>query len=161
VSVTFSITDELKRTFDLVALRREAASTLNGREWREYQKLTKSFGEQKQLEHRTYESEYRSRVEIIRRCLVNKAGEKNKDHVWKLSVHDRFNTSGLTRQAQIIVRNQHHAWMAELDSGETGAVDLILGEFTNAPLKPIVAQLTTMRGCIVRNKSAFTAKLYH
>ena len=120
------ISEELKRTFDLAALRREAAKTLTATEWKELQNIKKTHDDTRRFENRQYEMEYRTRVEVARKRLINQAGAKSKDFKHRWFGQDRFDKAAIHRQAQRNVRNQHHQLMAGIDQQESRAIRQLL-----------------------------------
>jgi hypothetical protein len=126
VNVPLNITKELKRTFDLASLRREASKTLNVEEWRTFQKIKKGFDNQKRFEQRVYELEYDTRVEVACKRLINKAGEKNQNYKRRWFGNDNFDKSANYRQARRQVQAQHHKLLAHLETQEIRAVDGLL-----------------------------------
>ncbi len=82
--MSFDIAKELKRTFDLASLRREAQHHLSGDDWRDYQTIKKSFDDKRGHEKRGFERSYATHVETERRRLIDQAGAKAKHlkHRW-------------------------------------------------------------------------------
>ncbi len=101
-----SIADELKNTFALATLRRESANILNADEWKEYQKITDGFADQKRFEQRAFELEYKTRVEIARKRLINQAAQGHKEFQPLWARHDRFDRDAIDRQAHRHVQHQ-------------------------------------------------------
>jgi len=124
--MTFNINEELKRTFGLASLRREAAKFLNAKEWKEYQKITNRFAGQKRFEQRAYEIEYDTRVEIVRKRLINKAGAKTKEFKHRWFGNDRFDKSAIGRQAHKQVKSQHMKLLAHLENQEFKEVESLM-----------------------------------
>ncbi|MDF1669531.1 MAG: hypothetical protein P1U83_07950 [Roseovarius sp.] len=122
----FSITNELRRTFDLASLRLDAAKRLNGNEWRDYAKIKKDFDAKRQFEERRYRLEYKTRIDAVRKRLINEAGSPVRDYVPFFARRDRFDRPAITRQAQIEVRDSHGKTMASLDQFETRSIDGLL-----------------------------------
>lgn len=116
--MTFNISDEIKRTFNLVGLNNEAAKKLTGKEWGQYQNITKKYADLTSFEERAFKLEYKTRFEIARKRLLNKAGEKNKDLKRRNIGRDSFDKSAINRQADRQVRNQHYQLIAHLGNQE-------------------------------------------
>lgn len=135
----FSITNELRRTFDLASLRLDAAKKLNGEEWRDYAKIKKDFDSKRQFEQRRFQLEYKTRVDAARKRLINEAGTPVRDYVPFFARRDRFDRQAITRQAQIEVRDAHDKTMASLDQLETRSINGLLeraGERVRSQPKP-------------------------
>ncbi len=121
-----STDDDIKRSFDLISLRREAAKMLTGREWSEFQKIKKAYEDKRRFEQRAYELEYDTRVEVVRERLINQAGEKNLDFKHRWFSHDRFDKSAINRQAHRWVQDQHQRRLAHLEAREIKDIDKLL-----------------------------------
>ncbi len=116
--MTFDINEEIKRTFNLVGLNNEATKNLTGKEWDQYQGITKKYADLTGFEERAFKLEYKTRFEIARKRLLNKAGEKNKDLKRRTFGCDTFDKSAINRQADRQVRNQHYQLIAHLGNKE-------------------------------------------
>ncbi|MGI9506904.1 MAG: hypothetical protein ACR2RE_28010 [Geminicoccaceae bacterium] len=101
---------EIKQTFDLATLKREASNILTGKEWEAFQKITHDHARQHRFAKRAYELEYDERVAMARVRLINKAGNKDRGFKPPWSSTDRFDKEAINRQAQKIVR---HAFLNE------------------------------------------------
>ncbi|XWN32082.1 MAG: hypothetical protein ROR55_02910 [Devosia sp.] len=117
---------EVKRTFDLAAMRREAALSLTGEEWRELQALRERHAAIRRFETRTYELEYETRVEEEKRKLIDKAGSKSWDLRHVRFGSDTFSKSAVDRQARRNVRAAHRQDLARLDREEMDDLDALL-----------------------------------
>ncbi len=106
--MSFIISDEIKRTFDLASLKHQAARDFNAQEWKAYRKITQKFYELRRFEQRTYEIEYKTRFEVARKRLINRAGAKSKDFKHRWFGNDQFDKSVINRQAERNVRNSHN-----------------------------------------------------
>lgn len=124
--MTFSISEELKRTFDLASLKNQAFKTLNAKEWNNYRKITDNYDGLRRSEERAFDIEYKTRVEVASKRLINKAGEKPKDFKHRWFGSDQFDKSAVSRQADRNVRFQHHQLMAGLDQKEAGEISQLL-----------------------------------
>lgn len=121
-----SITDDLKRTFGVAALRKVARKILAANEWKELQLIKKTYSDRRQYEQRAHELEYHTRVEVVRKRLINQAGEKNKDFKHRWFSNDRFDKSAITRQAHRQVRNQHFQLLGRLETLEIKDVEALM-----------------------------------
>ncbi len=116
--MSFNISDEIKRTFDLASLKHQAAKDFTSQEWKAYRKIGQKYDDMRRYEQRTYEIEYKTRFEVARKRLVNKAGSKSKDFKHRWFGGDQFDKSAINRQAQRNVRNSHYQLMAGIDKQE-------------------------------------------
>ncbi len=116
--MSFNISDEIKRTFDLANAKHRAAKNSTSQEWKDHRKITKKFDDLRRFEQRTYEIEYKSRFEVARRRLIKKAGSKTKDFKHRWFGQDRFDKSAINSQAERNVRNSHRQMMAGIDKQE-------------------------------------------
>ena len=124
--MSFSISQELQRTFHLASLHREASHSLTGQDWHEYQQLKNAYARQRRTEERAYGQEYKTRVEIARKRLTNQAGEKNKDFKRRWFGHDNSDANAINRQARRQVEMHHKRLMAHLDMRETRDIETLL-----------------------------------
>jgi hypothetical protein len=125
-SEPFNMTNQIRQTFKLASLRHEAAKNLRGEDQVAYSKVVMAYAEQRKAEIQSYQSEYRTRVEVERKRLIDKAGEKNKTFQHRWFGSDKFDKAAITRQAQRNVRQDHERTLARLDQQETEVVDGIL-----------------------------------
>lgn len=121
-----SISNDLKRTFGIATLRREAAKILNASEWKELQGIKKKFLNQAKFEKRAHELEYDTRVEVMRKRLSNQAGSKTRDFKRRWFGNDRFDKAAIDRQAHRLVRNQLHQSLGRLEIQETRAINALM-----------------------------------
>lgn len=124
--MTFSISEELKRTFDLASLKHQAFKYLNAKEWNTYRKTTEKYGALRRVEELAFKIEYKTRFEVARKRLINKAGSKPKDFKHRWFGSDQFDKSTVNRQADRNVRAQHSQLMAGIDKKEAGEIRPLL-----------------------------------
>lgn len=125
-SERFYLSDQIRQAFKLAVLRHEAAKNLRGEDQETYGKVVTAYAEQRKLEVEAYHNEYRTRVEVERKRLIDKAGEKNKSFQHRGFGSDKFDKEAITRQAERNVRQDHEWTLAHLDTQETEIVDGIL-----------------------------------
>ncbi|MDD9911202.1 MAG: hypothetical protein OXR62_16160 [Ahrensia sp.] len=126
--MTSDITQQLKQTYGKAALEREAARNLNGDEWKQFQQIKRKYADLIKFENRAYELEYKTRVEVVRKRLINKAGEKNRDFKHRWFGSDRFDKSDITRQAERQVRDEHRVLLDHLEKKEMAEIDGLLDQ---------------------------------
>ncbi|OXT01627.1 hypothetical protein B7H23_01255 [Notoacmeibacter marinus] len=112
---------QIKRSFELAALTREAKIILSARGWRDYQLLDKHFAAQRRDLERNYASEYQSRVETVRKRLIDGRAAKTKEFKHRFLGSDRFDANALLRQAHRQVRTHHAGQLQGLEKRELGA----------------------------------------
>lgn len=124
--MAYNISDELRHSFGLASLQREASKILTAEEWKEFQNIQKKYSGKGRFEQRMYELEYPTRIKVIKERLINKAGSKAKrfNHPW--ARHDRFDKSTISRQAHREVRNQHLQIIAHLDAQKYNEVKSLI-----------------------------------
>jgi len=121
-----SLTNEVKDLFqprsDLLALRKEAARILNDGEWVAYKKVAKEFDGKRRFTERQYELDYPSRVNEVRRRLINEAGSVKRGLVFKRYASDGFNKDEINRRAHMEVRAAHKNDLTRIDQQECEAL---------------------------------------
>jgi hypothetical protein len=105
-----SLSREIAQTFNLEALRLEAARSFNKDEWQDFLKVRQDHEKQRNFAKRAYDLEYDERVAMARVRLINKAGAKDRDYNPRWFGRDRFDKDAINRQAHRIVR---HAYLNE------------------------------------------------
>ncbi|MGJ8572280.1 MAG: hypothetical protein ACSHXI_16440 [Hoeflea sp.] len=125
-SQPFNLSNQIRQTFKLASLRHEAAKNLRGEDQVAYSKVVMAYAEQRKSEIQTYQNEYQTRVEVERKRLIDKAGEKNKTFQHRWFGADKFDKAAITRQAHRNVRQDHESTLARLDRQETETVDGLL-----------------------------------
>lgn len=124
--MSLDIAKELKRTFDLASLRREAKHNLSGDDWRDYQAIKNSFDEKRQHEKRGFERSYTTNVETEARRLIDQVGAKAKQFKHRWFGDDGFDKAAITRQAHRNVRHRFDQKLATLDDQEHQAIEKLL-----------------------------------
>lgn len=120
------IHDDVKKSFELAGLRREAMSILKPDAWQDYTELRDRFDGLKRYEERHYHLEYNTRVETEKKRLIDKAGAKDRNFMPIWSRNDRFNPAAIQKQAHRNVRHAHSQEMARLDQQETRAIESLM-----------------------------------
>jgi len=116
------ISEELRREFDLVSLRREARALRTSRQWSEVQRLEKRCGGARAKEEALYAARYETRVEQARRRLIDQAGSRSRDLKPGWATEDRFSPDATLRQAQRDVHAAHERRMQRITDYEAGAL---------------------------------------
>lgn len=121
-----SITEDLKRTFDLASLRQRAKSLMRPADLEKMSEITKRYAREGNKQEKLYERDYTSRVEKALQVRIDKAGVKDRTLKHRLFGSDNFDKSALTRQAQRDVQQDHARRMSQLASSETRELDALV-----------------------------------
>ncbi|MBB4305127.1 hypothetical protein GGD81_004195 [Rhodobium orientis] len=107
--MALTLSEELRRTFDRVALRHEAHGIQSPHQWRRADDLMQRCDKAVAREEHLFRTNYATRVEVARRRIINEAGAPKRTlrHPW--AIHDRFSPADTLRQAEREVRAAHHA----------------------------------------------------
>jgi hypothetical protein len=124
-----TINEEVRRTFELASLRREAKTINTPRQWREVSKMMTRCDDARTREKDLYVARYDSRVEVARRRLVNEAGRKSNDLQPRWATGDRFSPDATLRQAQRDVRAAHQARIERIDEIERKLLRALVQQF--------------------------------
>lgn len=117
-----SLAEEVRRTFDLASLRKEASAKYTADEWRTYQEVRRDHAAQRRDLQEEFERDYPSRFEKARQKLIDDAGSKPLDLIPKWLSRDRFDKSAIERQARMSVLRDHRQDVAVVDKGELKAL---------------------------------------
>lgn len=107
---------EIREIFRKAALQHEAARGLGGDDWARYQQIMADHGKRCRDEHRDYDREYQTRVEHVRRRLVDEAGSKRRIFVPRGVGRDTFNSEEIDRQAHRAVHADHLCALAHFEA---------------------------------------------
>lgn len=99
--------DDIKRQFELRALRRQAQILRQPGDWDKANEITSRYKNETRLTSQKYYGQYDDRVAKRLKTLIDKAGAKTKDHTLKLFGTDQFNQQRLKRQAHREVQHDH------------------------------------------------------
>jgi hypothetical protein len=124
-----SISEELRRTFELATLRKEAKDIRKPDQWRVIEQLRLRCGDARTKEKDLYAGRYLARVEQRRRKLIDEAGAVHRGLTpWGTGV-DRFNPEDTLRQAQREVRLAHAGRLDRIDDYERKQLSLIVERY--------------------------------
>lgn len=116
------IQNELKATFDVASLRREAASSLNHTEWRKLRNITDRFDKQRRAVDRIYKLDYDTLMDSARQKVMADTGQPKSEFKWKFLGKDQFNKDVIEKRAHTLVHRMRNAEMTELDRQEATAI---------------------------------------
>lgn len=117
--MTWSIGEELRRSFHLAALRHEMSALQSPHQRTAARVIMDRCEEVRQRESEAYNKKYLTRVELAQRRLIDQAGSKTDDFVPRWARRDRFNPADTLRQAEREVRHVHEQRIARIDAIET------------------------------------------
>lgn len=121
-----SITGELKRSFDLASLRKEAKTLNRPEHWAEINRITTRCDKARQREERLHAAFFDTRVEMARRRLIDEAGTIGRDLKPLSFGDDRFDRNAITRQAQRLVLKSHERRLARIDELERRSLGAVV-----------------------------------
>lgn len=110
--------DKLSTVFKLRSIRRVGAEMLKGSEKEAFKTIHTGFEKERLKADQFYRAEYKTRVEVERRRLIDEAGSHKKEFKPSYGMFDRFNNNDLKRQSQLNVRSDHIRTMDRLDKQE-------------------------------------------
>jgi hypothetical protein len=116
--MSFDISNELKNTFELATLKRQAMHGLSAKDWDAFQKITDNYDAKRRFEARAYKLEYKTRVDEVTRKLIDKAGSKTKDFKHRIFGSDAFDKDALRRKAHLQVRGEYENTLSALQQSE-------------------------------------------
>ena len=124
--MSLSITQEVKQTFHLVALRIEAKDLLTGRQWGKRNALVERCDRARQKENALFDERLHARVAIEQKKLINRAGSKTKQHKPIWAQDDLFDKSASLAQADKNVRSAHKQRISRIDQYEERGLEALM-----------------------------------
>lgn len=113
-----SITDELKRTFDLASLRHEASQLRTPADWERANEIRNRYKREANKQEQRYFKDYDTRVRKILSQLIDKAGAKDLTFKHRWFGSDNFNKDNLTRKAHRFVQMDQQRRLDSLSESE-------------------------------------------
>lgn len=130
--MNLSIHQELKQTFHLAALRKEANTFLTGRQWSQYQQLKDRCQNARDQEQKLFKERYHSRVDQECRKILRDNAAKTR-HLKPIGQQDDlFDRASLLKQADTNVRNRHHQRLARITQAEERGIQTLLQRSSRA-----------------------------
>lgn len=126
--MALTISEELSQVFDLATLRQEASGLKSPHQWRRVTDIWRHCDDARIKEQKRFETRYHSRVEAVRRRLVDEAAAKSFDLKPRWAAEDAFDANGLTRQAEREVRQAHQQRLANIDELERTGLKAVVEE---------------------------------
>lgn len=124
--MSISISQELKQTFHIHALRHEASHQLTGRQWDQYQKLTDRCEKARSHEQKLFNERYHGRVNQECRKILNGNTAKTREFKPIDQQDDLFDKASLLKQADTNVRNRHEQRLARITQIEEHRIESLL-----------------------------------
>ena len=124
-----SVNEELRRTFELATLRKEAKAIKSPDQWWEIQDLRWRCIDAREKEKKLYLNRHSARVEQRRRQLIDEAGTVRREHKPGWAGSDRFDPDITFRQAQRDVRLAHARRIQRIDDFERDRLTVLVDRF--------------------------------
>ncbi len=134
--MSFDIETELKKTFDEAVMSHEAKSLRTTEDWQKLVEIRDAATERINEVTERYLDEYDTRVEIVRKRLIDKAGEQNFDHPAPVG-RDKFDAKAINRQAHREVQQDHERVIAQIRDDKTTTLETLKDEARQRDLPPM------------------------
>lgn len=121
-----SITQELKQTFHVHALRHEANHLLTGRQWDQYQQLAERCQKSRDQENKLFKERFGSRIDQECRKILRDNAARNLNLKPIGQQDDLFDRAALLKQADTNVRNRHEQRLAKITQREEQGIETLL-----------------------------------
>lgn len=121
-----TIEDELRRTFELASLRKEATGLRTASQWAAVVKLQGRCAKAFLQEKASFARRYDTRVEIAYRRLLGEAGRPGMTLQPSWASADRFSPDAILRQAQREVRHAHQQRIDRIKDFERRQLSVIV-----------------------------------
>lgn len=106
--MTSNIGDDIRRTFALAAMQKEAKHIQASHQWNRANEIMQRCGRLRETENRLFRDHYDIRVEAARHRLIDDAGRRGRPFRPEGAGADRFNPIAILTQADRDVRAAHH-----------------------------------------------------
>lgn len=126
--MALSITERVRQTFNLRALRHEAKARLTGRQWEKRGEMVERCAKARQKAEELNFKRYPMRVKVAHKKLIDEAGSKTKEHKPFWSQNDRFDKSDTLYLAQQDVRQAHERRIAHINQYEERGLSNLMTE---------------------------------
>ena len=124
--MSLSISQELRQTFHVHALRREASFLLTGHQWDAQQTLSNRCQTARDKEQRLFNERYDGRIAQEYKKLMNEGTERRKDFKPGYRLEDPFDRASLLKQADTNVRSRYEQRLARIDQFEERNLEILL-----------------------------------
>lgn len=123
-----SITQDLKTTFDLASLRREAHHLRQPDDWKKNRAIRDKFEKQRVDQEQQYFDCYDARVASVTKTLIDRKAQVNKDFKRRWFGQDGFSASLITKQAHRLVQQDHQRRIMKINEREAAALEELVGQ---------------------------------
>lgn len=120
-----NLSQEVKQLFDEAALSRQF-KYLNAAEREQFTSITKRYEALRAYEQRVFELEYKTRLEVATKRVINRAGKKPLDHKPRWFSQDRFEKSAIERQAHREIIGKHQALLSHIKRMELKELNVLV-----------------------------------
>lgn len=124
--MALSFAEQVKQTFNLIALRSEAMARLTGRQWEKRGALVDRCEKAQLKAEELHYKRYPARVAAVQKKLIDKAGAKALEHRPRFAQEDRFDKAETLRLAQQAVKDAHGRRMAQISEYERDGLSTLL-----------------------------------
>ena len=124
--ISLTVEQELRRTFELATLRREARHIETPRQWAQVIEMQLRCDMLRSKAEHLHTTRYDTRVEAARRRLIDEAAGRGPHPRPRWAGNDRFNPQETLRQAQRDVRHAHEQRMERIDDIERRQLDTLV-----------------------------------
>ena len=124
--MSLDLTKNIKATFELATLKRDAKRLLTSKDWKTYEAIKQKHDAFRKVEQQSHIQEYDTRVEVAIKRLIAQAGAKQRDHKPRWAAHDRFDKTAITAQAHRNVQRQQAQVIAGIDEMEKNELSKLL-----------------------------------
>lgn len=112
------ITDFVDRARKLLNVRQQGKELLKGQELYDFLGIQERHDQDRDQERILYNAEYKKRVSVVYKMLLDRAGAKVRELKPRFVGRDRLNPKALQHKAEFFVRSEHVRTMSGLDASE-------------------------------------------
>ncbi len=124
--MNLSISQEIKQTFHLVALRKEAKDLVTGRQWEKRDGLIQRCDQARGKEIGLFKERFDVRVANEQKKLIDEAGSKTRNYKPIWAQDDLFDSTTSLAQADSNVRSAHENRIARIDNYERSGLEALM-----------------------------------
>lgn len=121
-----SMSQSIRETFHIHALRHEAKILLTGRQWDQHNKLSERCQKASDKETNLLNERFEARMTQEYKKLLNERTSVTKRHKPNFAQDDLFDRTTLLKQADTNVRNRHERRLAFIEQYETQRTEALL-----------------------------------
>lgn len=121
-----NLSEELKRTFNLLSVRREAEALRTKEDWEALKEIRSRYKNETEHKVQEYEETYEAKTNAEVKKLMDKAGSDNLDFTHPDVANDAFKKERLIRQAHKQVQYEHEKEMGQLADNEIEEIEALI-----------------------------------